>query len=194
MALEPLATLADLTELGIAITPAPLVDSLLTSVSAEIREAAGVMIGPKSTSTIKLTGGRERYLAIPATPVRSVSLVLLDGAAVSDWRLTDGRLWRACGWASDEGPSEVTVTLEHGLDEVPADIVRLACMLVAAGLAASTDGFEGHRGKQYTSIDDYREGYLSGAEEVVDPAEIPDRTRAMLRRRFGGGVYETGTY
>ena len=48
----------------------------------------------------------------------------------------------------------------------------------------TTDGFAGHRGLSET-IDDYQAGYASGADEVVDPTELPEHTRAWLRRRFG---------
>lgn len=190
MALEPLATVADLAALGIDTDDADLVDSLLISVSAAVREAAGVPI-IRTASTVSLATEASRRIELPGAPIRSVTAVSLDGAPLTegvDYVVRSGCLWRlGQPWhRHDEVPSELTVTYEHGFDEVPADIVRTVCLYVAAGINAAKDGFEGHRGLQYMSIDDYREGYLSGTDEVVDPAELTERTKADLRARFGG--------
>lgn len=192
MTLEPLATLADLTALNIDTSNVALADSLLASVSAAVREAAGTPI-TETTSTVRFATESSRRVELPARPVRSVSSVKLDGEELTegvDFVVRDGHLWRLGGrpW-HDYGqvPRELEVTFTHGYTQVPADIVRTVCVYVAAGIAAAQDGFEGHRGLQYRSIDDVREGFLSGADEVVDPTELTERTKAALRARFGGG-------
>lgn len=192
MALAPLATVADLTRLGVPTGDAALVESLLESVSAEVRDAAGSPIS-RVTATITLTGSREQYLPLPVKPVTEVAAVELDGLPVTDWKLVDGRLWRAGGW-SFYAPTLINVTLTYGYATVPADIVRLVCMMVAAGVYASEDGFNSSRGLTYESVDDSRVGYATGDAEVVDVAGLPERTRAMLRERFGGGATVTGGY
>lgn len=186
--LPPLASAADLEALGIDTSDMSRVDSLLVSVSAEVREAAGVPIS-RTTSTVTVGGTCDVFLDLPGRPVRAVSSVEVDGSSVDDWRLVDGRLWRRCGWAGTHAP--VTVTYDHGFDEVPADIVRLVCMFVAAGLHAAEDGYGSRRGMAYERIDDYQAGYMQGEHEVVDPAGIPERTRRMLRERFGAGAFVT---
>ena len=43
-------------------------------------------------------------------------------------------------------------------------------------------------------VDDYQISFTRGDDEVVDPTEIPPRTRQMLRDRFGGSAHVTGSY
>jgi len=191
VAYVPLATVTDLSALGVDTTNTALVASLLDSVSSEVREAAGVPI-TLETATVTLPGVRGQLLTLPGGPVRSVTSVTLAGVAVTDHKLRDGRLWRLSGWGCVD--DDVVVTYSHGFDTVPSDVVRLVCMLVAAGVNNAGDGFGASRGKAYESIDDYRVGYLQGDAEVIDPTALPERTRAMLRARFGGGVYVTGSF
>lgn len=192
MALDPLATVADLSAYSVDTTNMALVTALLASVSEAVREAAGSPIS-SVTSTITLTGSRERWLALPGGPVTAVTAVSLDGEPVADWRLRDGRLWRRCGWQGWCEPSEVDVTYTHGLAVVPADIVRLVCMYVAAGVAQGGSGYDS-RNKAYERIDDYQVGFLQGGDEVVDHTELTQRTKDDLAARFGGGAYVTGDY
>lgn len=188
---DPLASLPDLIELGIDVSNVVLAESLLASVSADIREAAGAPIS-LTTATITTGGTSESYMRIPGGPVRSVATVKLDGKPIDDWRLIDGQLWRCTGWGHPHVP--LTITYEHGRDPVPSDIVRLTCMLVSAGIHAAEDGFGANRGKAYESGDDYRIGYLQGGDEIIDPTEIPERTRIRLRERFGASAYVTRGY
>ena len=190
MAVEPLATVADLATYGIDDSNRDLAEALLASVSDEVRDAAGCPI-VKTVSTATFSTEASRRIELPARPVRSVSDVSLNGESLTAgtdyvvrgdclWR-TDGRAWHRYG----DIPGELEVTFEHGYDQVPEDIVRMVCMYVAAGIAASKDQFEGHRGLQYRGVDDYREGYLAGSDEVVDEASLTDRTKADLAARFG---------
>lgn len=193
MALEPLAAAADLSARGIDTTTSwPRTKALLESASSAVRDAAGQAIAPLATATVELVGGPERWLPLPMSPVRSVAAVSIDGTAVTDWRLRGGRLWRDCGWGSC-GPSAVVVTLDYGLDETPADIVDLVCSLVAAGMASAEGGYDPKRGVTNERIDDYSGSFATGETEVVTPMDLPQRTRAWLRSRFGGGVYVTRT-
>ena len=192
MALEPLATVADLSAYGVDAANETLATRVLASVSEAVREAAGAPIS-RVTSTVVLTGSPGQWLRLPGGPVRSVATVLVDGKAVTDYKVRDGRLWLPSSWQPGGEPSEVTVTYDHGLDEVPEDIVRLVCMYTAAGMAQAASGFDS-RGKAYERIDDWQVGYLQGGDEVVDHAELTDRTKASLAARFGGGTYVTGDY
>jgi hypothetical protein len=189
--MEPLATIEDLDALGISTTNTTLVESLLESVSSDIRNAAGCPISPV-TETIHVTANREQYLPLPVKPVTAIHSVEIDGVPVTGWRLVDGRLWRPQGW-SGYAPAIVDVNLTFG-QQVPKDIVRLTCMMVSAGVEAAKEGFNSTRGLTYESIDDSRVGYATGDNEIVDPAGLPETTRTMLRNRFSGGVAVTGGY
>lgn len=193
----PLATAADLAKYNIDTSDTELVDELLDSVSAAIRDAAGVPI-TRETSEVTLPGVCNEFLQLPGGPVRSVASVLVDGTVVTDYKIRDGRLWRRRGWGNVSTDVEVTYT--HGYDEVPADIVKLTCTLVAAGIneATSEDGPASRRGLASWSegVDDYRvqETYTRGRDEVVDVTSIPERTREWLRARFGSLAAVTGGY
>lgn len=191
MAFSPLATVADLTGFAVDFTGREtLAENLLASVSEGVRDAAGVPI-TRTTSTVVLAGTREQYLPLPGAPVRAVTAVTLDGVPVTDFKLREGRLWRPAGWSGMW--ADVSVTYDHGFDEVPADVVRLVCVFVAAGLNTAAE-LGTHRGLQYESVDDFRRGFLAGGDEVVDPTELPQRVRDSLRARFSGGAHVTGGY
>lgn len=191
MALAPLAYLSDLDAMGIPTTDVALAQSLIDSVSEEVRDAAGCPI-TVTESTITLPGVNAQFIRVPGGPIRSVTSVTLDGTAITDHKIRDGRLWRRSGWGDID--QDVTVTYLHGYNDPPADITRLVCLMVAAGLAASSDNFAGHRGVAYERGDDYQIGYMQGDGENVDPTSLPDRTRRMLQARFSGGAYVTGGY
>ena len=193
MALAPLATVDDLEALGVDVGSGDtgVADALLDSVSAAVRDAAGSVIAPPVTSTVTLPGVADAWLSLPLTPVTSVSAVKVDGEVVTDYRHVGSRLWRRSGWLNGCAPTLVEVTCTHGLPEAPADIVKLVCTLVAAGLIESDEGLGANRGVSGEGVDDYRVSFTRGEDEVVDKTELPERTRRMLARRFGGGAHVT---
>lgn len=191
MALTPLASTSDLSARKVSTSDTALTTALLASASAGVRDAAGCSI-TATTGTVTISGGGGRYLRLPGWMIRSVDSVTIDGVAVTDWKLVDGRLFRTSGWGCSDDPVEVAVTYTQGIDTAPADIVNLVCSLVAAGVAAAADGFDPHRGVSSERIDDYQRSFTRGEDEVVDPMEIPPATRAWLRERFGNGSFVTG--
>lgn len=192
--LPPLVMAADLEAFNIDVSDEAMTDMVVAAVSSGIREAAGVPI-TLTTSTVELGGRNSTFLDLDVKPVRSVSEVLVNGEPVEDHKVRDGRLWRKAGWGNIE--DDITVTVTHGYDKVPADVLKLAVNLIAAGLneATSDDGLAARRGlvSRQESIDDYsrQESYVRGEDEVVDLTEIPDRTREWLRERFGSQAYVT---
>lgn len=188
MALTPLATATDLLDRGVDVTEAAAVNAALLSASAAVRDAAGQAIS-QVTSTIQVPVPQGQWLDLPVTPVTAVAAVVDESAvAVTGWKLLGGRLWRSAGWGWTCEPAELTVTLTHGLSAVPDDIVQLVCDLAAAQLLA--DEPHDHRVTS-EAIDDSRTSWAEGAP--VSITELPERTRLMLARRFGGGAYVTGS-
>jgi len=191
VALAPLATLADLAALGLSVdgTETTIVETYLAVASAAVREAAGSPIS-QTTSSVRLEGEADQRLRLPGSPVTDVATVLLDGKAVTDWRLRSDRLWRHGGWTACDGPSEVTVTYTHGLPEVPADIIDLVGRLVAGALAsyrADDDGASlGTQVVTSERIGDYAVTY--GGDGLATDMELPAYLRERLAARFGGGV------
>lgn len=202
MALAPLAVVTDLPA-SVDVSNSAQVATSLAAASAAVRDAAGVPIS-QATSTVALMGSRDRWLTLPGSPVISVSAVLLDGVAVTDYAFRQGSLYRSYGWAcrgplsgsrrwDPDYPSEVTVTMVHGFLEVPADIIALVASLAAADINAAAEGYESKAGIASESIDDYRVAYTSGENVQSFAVELPERTRLWLRQRFGGGSYVTGS-
>ena len=194
-ALEPLATEADLLGYGVDTANETLVGMLLASASSAVRDAAGVPIS-RTTSVIKMGSEPGQGLKLPGGPVLDVTSVSIDGEPVTDWKLVDGHLWRACGWQPRYGlPRLSEVEFEHGYDPVPADVVHLVCLLVSSAASSIEDGFQSKGNLAYESIDDYRIGYQQGADSSTSVMELPERTRRWLRDRFGdGGVHVVGAF
>lgn len=193
----PLVTVADLESFGVEIEDSGLAEKVAEAVSAGIRDAAGTPI-TRATSTVELYGVQGEFLQLPAGPVLEVAEVTYNGDSLADWKLRNGMLWRRHGWGGIA--DDITVTFTHGWDPVPADVVKLAVNLTAAGLneATSEEGMASRRGlvSRQQSIDDYshQESYVRGEDEVVDLTEIPDRTREWLQARFSGQAFVTGSY
>lgn len=188
MALDPLATTADLTARKIPTTDTATIAALLRAASDSIRDAAG---GPISqfAGTIEFEGDCQAWLTFPL-PIASIDTITINGTTVDGWKVRGGRLWRGRGWNAGYG-NDFAITGTFGLAEVPEDIVDLTCSLVAAGLAAIEDGYDPKRGLMSLAIDDFREGYAKGDDEIINPMQLPERTREWLRLRFGGGTYVT---
>lgn len=193
MALAPLAKAADLSIKGVDVSNVALVALMLDVASSVIRDAAGSTIS-EETSTASILAPQGRWLTLPG-PVTTVTTVLIDGEADSDWKFVGGMLWRAGGWAQCE-PVNVTVTFTHGYTEVPADIVNLCADLAKLGIEASSDEpgtssvLPASAVSASYSIDDYTER-IQYAEEARSLMELADVTKAWLAARFGGGVYVT---
>ena len=188
--MDSLATVFDVQRLGVDVSDTELVGFLLESVSDSVRDAAGHPITEVETTIVR-EGSWDQNILLPGSPIRAVSEVLLDGVPVTDWRLRNNRLWRAQGWSDSR--SEVEITYTYGYAAVPADIVKLVATLVAAGVNEVAEGVGTDRNLAYLSIDDYREGYRQGDNEVVDLTEVPDRTKVWLKKRFSGDSFVTGS-
>lgn len=191
MALAPLATVADLEARGLTVAPeeTAIAGVYLGVASTAVREAAGTAIS-RTTSTITLEGESGQRLTLPGAPIVSVDAVTVDGQAVTDWRLSSGRLWRAAGWTGCE-PSEIEITYTHGLVEVPEDIVDLVCRMVAAALMAyraEDDGAGLATTKEVTSerLGDWAVTY--GSDGRITEMDLPQYWRDRLAARFGGGI------
>ncbi|WP_086809818.1 hypothetical protein [Streptomyces reticuliscabiei] len=192
MALDPLATVADLEALGMTVdaSEVAIAGQYLAVASAAVREAAGSPIS-ETTSTLTLEGEADQRLRLPGLPVTAVASVKIDGVAVTDWRLRSQRLWRAAGWTGCDGPSEVEVTQTHGLAVVPADIVDLVCRMVAGALKAyraAEDGSGLAVDKVITSerIGDYAVTFANDGR--ISEMDLPQYWRERLEARFGGGI------
>lgn len=128
----PLITSQDIeTRLGRPLSDAEMVrvDALIADASAEVRAYTGQLVtAGTSTVTLPVVGGR---VTLPQRPVNAV--VAVDGDPVTEPDIV-GPTLRGL-WAC-----EVTVTYEHGYDQVPDDIVSVVAAMVLRGLATSPAG------------------------------------------------------
>ncbi|MFL6138805.1 MAG: hypothetical protein ACJ74O_13530 [Frankiaceae bacterium] len=201
MALDPLATTADLSARGIDISNEARSLAALAAASAAVRDAAKCPI-TRATSTVRIPGLGEEWLTLPGGPVRAIAWVSIDDSPVGDYRQVGDQLWRYGGWQGGlfpigditrayydartlggglpAPPAIVTVTYDHGLDECPADVIDLVCSLAAASMSAQ---YGDHNATQ-VRIDDYAE---TRRADIVSPVTLPEATRDWLRRRFNAG-------
>lgn len=185
MALIPLATTADLQTRGVEVTDSTRADEALHAASEAVRDAAGCPISQTSaTISVPAPPPCSQWLDLPG-PVTSVESVLVDGEAVTTYVRQGSSLWLSGGWRRTWEPVNVDVELTFGLAEVPGDIVSLVCDLAHASMLQDAPSV----GLASVAIDDYRESYATGSDAQVSVLEIPERTRAWLRQRFGATAF-----
>lgn len=192
MALEPLATVADLDDRGIVVPDSMNAEAILASASDAVRDAAGCSI-TLGTSTVVLIVDDRFSIDLPAGPVASVDSVTVGGVPVVGWsKLGDQVVMPRTRWTSTF-PVEVTVTYTHGYPIVPSDIVDMVCAL--AGMAFAQEGGYGQIGVlQSVRLGEYAETYKTGADGAsVSPVSIPEEQRCRLRARFGNSVAVIGS-
>jgi hypothetical protein len=182
MAVGDLAEICDLPESIALMGDHSQINAAITAASAAVTSAAGSPI-KRMTSTV-LLWSQTNWLRLPG-PVRSLTSVSIDGSEVTDFVRAGDQLWRAGGWGSNpiSGPCMVQVVLDHGLDEVPADIKDLVCQLVGLSLAP---GAVRDPRIQQVRIDDFAETSVAPEFATVSVFELPERTRVRLRERFSG--------
>jgi hypothetical protein len=188
VALAPLATAADLQTRGVDVTDTDRVDAALAAASEAVRDAAGCPISSvEATISLPAPNPCDKWLELPG-PVTAVDSVEVAGEPVTEYVQQGSLLWARSGWRNSWEPVNVEVTLTFGYAEVPADIVALVCDLATASLLQSEPTAAG---TSSIAIDDYRETFTTGDDAVSSVFELPPRTRAWLRQRFGSSAVVT---
>jgi hypothetical protein len=180
---DMLATTDDLyTLVGETPDTLPLVQAteLLELATGEVQAAADQRIVAVADDQITLMGTTGSWLPLPQRPVTDVTLVEVDGEAVTDFKRFGARLWRSCGWSAYiYEPSTVSVTYSHGYasDAQELEYARKLALRMAAHMFTNPDQATGF------SIDDYREQFSQGGDQAGDL--LPKRTQRLLRRTYG---------
>lgn len=107
-------------------TGTDVTDADLEAIGNAIRNWCGWHIAPRKTETLTLDQLGHRVLTIPSLLVTDVSAVTdADDNPIDDyeWR-TIGQLWRRRGWPT--GYRKVKVTLTHGFESTPPEILAVA--------------------------------------------------------------------
>lgn len=179
------------------IVPGTEITSLLGVSSAEgerladeatslVQEAVDQRLVEVIDDQLTIMGTTDSWLALPERPVSSVSLVEINGEAVTDYKLVGSRLWRACGWSSPTTntikiyePSAVDVTYTHGYPDGAQRLER--AKTAVRGLAFELSDNPAGSSAGY-SVDDYREDGRPGDDGGV---KVPESVAKSLRRYYG---------
>lgn len=162
---------------------------LLELATAKVQRAAGGQRILAATTTAGLFAvddeNWEPYLPLAQFPVRSASVVLLDGTAVTDWYLRNQMLWRAAGWRTTSTPALVTVTYEHG-HTAGSQYLQLAR---GATLALAQLGYGNPDNAKSEAIDDYRVDYGEADQRM----QLTDHLQQALMAEYGTSAYVTSS-
>lgn len=113
-------------------------DAMVRQAQAAIRRYCGWHVAPSLTETLTLDGTGSRHLWLPSLHVIDVTAASNDGEDVAlddlDWSEA-GYLELRCGhWC--RRPRSIEVTLEHGFEEGPDDLVEVAAAIAARAISS----------------------------------------------------------
>lgn len=162
---------------------------LVELATAKVQRAAGGqrIVDATDTAVIDVDPWeRDLYLPLPQLPVRSVASVLIDGTAVTDWRLSKQMLWRSVGWSQSwSEPTEVQVTYAHGY-QTGSQWLQIG-RDHALALARMPYGNPG--GAKSERIDDYQVSY----GEADARMQMTEFMRQAIADAYGASAYSTGS-
>lgn len=183
---------------------AALLDDATEALIADCLGGNRVVQGGPVTAVFNVPVG-ERTITLPQQPVRSVTAVLVDNAAVSGWVLRGGKLVlpypvRPQEWTGQQptlvDSVDITVTWTYGLPAVPGEL-KAWCLVLAAQAFASITGPAGTLAPgpvQQVRIDDFSTTYATGGDAAAAPGlTVPDAVRERLASRWGANAFVVGS-
>lgn len=174
---------------------------LISQATSIVQEVTGQVLVQVTGDVAVLEGSPDQYIELPQRPVTNVSLVVFQdgqlGPVTLDttmYQQVGNRLWRGFGWQyatvlipparipywrylTYPPPSTITVTYDHGW--APG-----AWQLEAARtevLALCAQAYANPAGSRSVTVDDYTETY----SDLFAGMQVPESTKALLRRRYG---------
>lgn len=201
MTSAPLPPLADPPALAARLQMAPPTDPIvlaswetaLADASGQVRDAVGQPLTP-ATSTLDVEVNCYGQGIIPLCPVQQVVTVLDPNGVTlpgdgTGYQLTGQRLMIWARYLVVNPHSRAVdpvyaVTVDHGWDPIPGELLRWVFALAAAQIASSAVGNLGIPGGGITSVavDDGRVNFSDTAAAIA----IPDKQIARLRAMYGG--------
>lgn len=159
-------------------------ERLADEATSLVQEATDQRLVEVVDDQVTIMGTTDSWLDLPERPVASVSLVEIDGEAVTDYKLVGSRLWRSCGWSSKiYEPSAVDITYTHGYPDGAQRLER--AKTAVRGLAFELSDNPSGSSAGY-SVDDYREDGRPGDDGGVKvPKSVADALRRYYGRRAG---------
>lgn len=124
------------------------------------------------------------WVDLPATVVRSVDSVTLDGQPV-EWSRHLNRVRVGC-----TGPAEVTISV--GYSAAPRDLTALNCALVSSQLLLVEAGLGLQLGGMSSvALDDFKIAFADAGERTGG-LSLPEHQQEYLRNRYSMSVFTTG--
>lgn len=161
---------------------------LIELATGKVQDAAGqLLVAGTATAVIDVdVCDFGPWLALPQSPVRSVSSVLIDGVAATDWYLRSQRLWRLNGWNTNSSvPTQVKPTFTYGylpgaqaLQPARSDVFTLCAMAYPNPGGATSE-----------AIDDYKITYAEADARM----QVSPGMRDRLRSTYGTNAYVTSS-
>lgn len=157
----------------LAEPPAGVDAAQFEAAAAAVRAYAGWHIAPVIEDTLILDGGGARRLILPTLRVVEIVSLEVDGHVIDEpeWSAS-GILW---GRFSDR-PRSVKITMRHGFDEAPVDLVELIAASARAAMA----------GRQPTTVmvDDARLGYGAAPSSISEGGIATGQRRQLAPYRL----------
>lgn len=185
---DQLATPEDLASLLQSDLDASTANLLLELATAKVQRAAGGqrIVDVTDTAVIDVDPwDNDEYLELPQLPVRSVATVLLNEVAITDWTLSQQKLWRLAGWNLWSRPSQIKVTYTHGYT-AGSQWLQLARNTT---LTLAKMGYPNPSGAVSEQIDDYRVTYAEADARM----QMTDAMADAIAAAYGAGAYVTSS-
>lgn len=156
------------------------ITTLLDDASAHLRSVIGQEVFPTTTSTFRAYPSGRR-VDLPQWPIVSVGGVERDSVAV-DYTERHGYVLVDC-----DAPADVTFT--WGYATAPAELTRLACVLVSQTLVTleSQLGLTAG-GLSSAALDDFKLAWADAGE--MSGMALTPHSEAAIRQQFGRGGVE----
>lgn len=180
---------------------------LISQATSIVQEVTGQLLVQVLGDVAVLEGSPDPYLPLPQRPVTNVSeVVFQDGQLgpvtldATQYQPIGNRLWRGFGWQyatvlipparipywrylTYPPPSTITVTYDHGYAPGAWQLEPAR----TAVLALCAQAYSNPGGSRSVAVDDYTETYSDSFAGM----QMPDSTRALLRRRYGKAAGST---
>jgi hypothetical protein len=185
---QDLASLMQLTYASLTAAQQATMSMLVELATSKVQRAAGGqrIVDVTDTAVVDVTDAYDLYLPLPQLPVRSVTLVKLDGATITDWYVREQKLWRASGWmASWSPPSQATVTYAHGY-ATGSQWLQLAR---GASLSLAQMGYGNPTAVSSEAIDDYKVSYADADARM----QLTESMRQAIADAYGATAYVTSS-
>lgn len=162
---------------------------LLEIATGVIQDIAGNRIVQVTDTAVIDILDLDQWLELPQRPVNSVTTVVLDGVAITDWKLIRQKLWRLVGWLQSYAqPSQAVITYAHGNapDSQYLQLGRgMALSLAQIGYGNTNPAVAS------VAIDDYKVTYAEALARMVDAVTpfMADR----IRHAYGASAYVTSS-